>query len=397
MTINQGKQAYNSKLVFMAACLGMLLFGIVLISLGSILPHLRDRFGLSDLSTGSLLTILPFGLLIGSLVFGPIVDRYGFKILLLASGLMIFLGLEGIVLTGNIAILRIAVFLIGFGGGAINGGTNAMAADTAEGDRGARLSLLGVFFGIGALGVPLLLGLLIHILPYDKILLWIGIFVLLSTVFFLIVKFPPPKQPQGFPIKEAGRLMRNPWIILTGFVLFIQSGMEGLANNWSTTFLQDNKDFLNQHALFSLTCLVAGMTAMRLILGWALHHVKSSRVLIGSIGLSIAGSLLVFLAETHFATYAGMAILGAGLSACFPVVMGYVAGRYTQLSGTALSIVLVLALLGNMACNYGMGLIANAFGTGMLPAVIAGGVFLQLFLLILVLKSMANNKQNNNS
>jgi fucose permease len=395
--INQGKQSYNSSLVFMAACLGILLFGIVLISLGSILPHLRDRFELSNLSTGSLLTILPFGLLIGSLLFGPFVDRYGYKILLLASGLMIFLGLEGIVYTSNIAILRIAVFLIGFGGGAINGGTNAMAADTAEGDRGARLSLLGVFFGVGALGVPLLLGLLTHILPYDKILFWIGIFVLLSTISFLLIKFPPPKQPRGFPIKEAGRLIKNPWIILTGFVLFIQSGMEGLANNWSTTFLQDNKEFLDQHALFSLTCLVAGMTTMRLILGWALHHMKSSRVLIGSIGLSIAGSLLVLLADTHMATYAGMAILGAGLSACFPVVMGYVAGRYSGLSGTALSIVLVLALLGNMACNYGMGLMANAFGTGMLPVVIAGGVFLQLFLLLLVLKRMANNKHNNNS
>jgi fucose permease len=325
------------------------------------------------------------------------VDRYGYKILLLASGLMIFFGLEGIVLTSNIVILRISVFLIGFGGGAINGGANAMAADTAEGDRGARLSLLGVFFGIGALGVPLLLGLLIHILSYDKILFWIGIFVLLSTVFFLIIKFPPPKQPQGFPIKEASRLMKDPWILLTGFVLFIQSGMEGLANNWSTTFLQDNKDFLNQHALFSLTCLVAGMTAMRLILGWALHQVKSNLVLVGSIGLSIAGSLLVLLTETHFATYAGMAILGAGLAACFPVVMGYVAGRNIQLSGTALSIVLVLALMGNMVCNYGMGLIANAHGTGMLPAVIAGGVFLQLFLILLVLKRMLKNKHNNNS
>jgi fucose permease len=383
-------------LVFVAACLGMLLFGIVLISLGSILPHLRDRFGLSDLSTGSLLTILPFGLLIGSLVFGPIVDRYGYKILLLACGLIVFFGLEGIVLTSNIMILRISIFLIGFGGGAINGGTNALAADTAKGDRGARLSLLGVFFGIGALGVPLLLGLLIHSLSYEKILFWVGIFVLLPTIFFLIVDFPPPKQPQGFPIKEATRLLKDPWIILTGFVLFIQSGMEGLANNWSTTFLQDNKDFINQHALFGLTCLVTGMTAMRLILGWALHHVQSSRVLVGSIGLSIAGSLIVLLTETHFATYVGMAILGAGLAACFPIVMGYVAGKYTQLSGTALSIVLVLALVGNMVCNYGMGVIANACGTGILPAVIGGGVFLQLFLLLLVLKRMGKNKHINN-
>jgi len=391
------EKTYNKHLVFVAASLGMLLFGIVLISLGSILPHLRDRFELSDLSTGSLLTLLPFGILLGSLIFGPVVDRYGYKILLLSSGLMIFFGLEGIFLTGNMTILRISVFLIGFGGGAINGGANAMAADTAEGDRGARLSLLGVFFGIGALGVPLLLGLLIHVLSYEKILFWIGILVFLSTLSFLLIKFPPPKQPQGFPIREASKLLRDPWIILTGFVLFIQSGMEGLANNWSTTFLQDNKEFINQHALFSLSCLVTGMIVMRLILGWALNRVKSAQVLIGSIGLSIAGSLLVYLTETPLATYAGMSILGAGLAACFPVVMGYVAGRYTSLSGTALSMVLVLALSGNMVCNYGMGLIANVHGTGLLPAVIAGGVFLQLFLILLVLKRMATNKHNNNS
>lgn len=384
-------RTFNSLQVFVAAGLGMLLFGIVLISLGSVLPHLRDHFGLSDMSTGALLSILPFGLLIGSLVFGPIVDRYGYKILLLACGFLVFAGLEGIALTSNIRILQISIFLIGFGGGAINGGANALVADTTEGDRGARLSLLGVFFGIGALGVPFLLGLLIHILSYEKILFWIGIFVLLPTFFYLIIDFPPPKHPQGLPIKDAAKLVKDPWIILTGFVLFIQSGMEGLANNWSTTYLQENKEFLNQHALFSLTCLVSGMTAMRLILGWALPHLRSNLVLVGSIGLSIMGAVIILLTETHMATYAGMILLGAGLAACFPVIMGYVAGNYSHLSGTALSMVLVLALLGNMACNYGMGIIANAYGTGLLPAVIVGGLFLQLFLLLLVLNRSVKN------
>jgi len=378
---------YSSRLAFAAASLGMLLFGIVLISLGSILPHLRDLFKLSDLSTGSLLSILPFGLLIGSLVFGPLVDRFGYKILLLACTILVFAGLEGIALTGNIIVLRISIFLIGFGGGAINGGANALAADTAEGDRGARLSLLGVFFGIGALGVPFLLGLLSHVLPYDRILVWIGVFVLLPAIFYLLIPFPPPKHPQGFPLKDAARLLKNRWIILAGFILFIQSGMEGLANNWSTTYLQEHKDFLNQHALFSLTCLVAGMTFMRLILGWALHRVRSSLVLIASVGLSIAGSAIILLTGTQLASYVGMALLGAGLAACFPVIMGKVTGKYTQFSGTALSIVLVLALLGNMACNYGMGVVANTWGTGVLPVVIAGGMFLQVFLIIPTLRN----------
>jgi fucose permease len=375
-------KSLRNHLIFAAASLAMLLFGIVLISLGSVLPHLRAHFNLSELATGSLLSILPFGLLLGSLVFGPLVDRYGYKIVFLVSSLLIFAGLEGIALTGHVWILRISIFFIGFGGGAINGSANALAADTTEGDRGARLSLLGVFFGIGALGVPFLLGLLAETLPYDRILLWIGIFVLLPLMVYLFINFPPPKNPQGFPLKDARGLLKDPWIISAGFILFIQSGMEGLANNWSTTFLYDNKGFLNQHALFSLTCLVGGMTAMRLILGWALHHIRSGLVLVLSVGLSLSGSVIILLTETQVATYTGMAILGAGLSACFPVIMGQVAGKYTRLSGTALSVVLVLALLGNMLCNYGMGIIATSWGTRVLPLVIAGGLLIQLLLIL---------------
>jgi fucose permease len=386
------EKSYRSNLVFIAASMAMLLFGIVLISLGSVLPHLRELFGLSELSTGTLLSILPFGLLVGSLVFGPIVDRYGYKILLVACVLLVFAGLEGIALTRNMMILRLSIFLIGFGGGAINGGANALAADTATGDRGAKLSLLGVFFGIGALGVPFLLGLLSDALPYDRILFWIGIFVLLPALFYLLIDFPPPKNPQGFPLKDATGLLKDRWIILAGFILFIQSGMEGLANNWSTTYLQENKDFLNQHALFSLTCLVAGMTAMRLLLGWALHHIPSGLVLVVSIALSVSGSLLIHLTGNQMAAYVGMAILGAGLAACFPVIMGQVAGTYAQLSGTALSIVLVLALLGNMLCNYGMGFLASTWGNKVLPLVIGGGLLIQLFLIIPALYKSGKKK-----
>jgi len=391
------KESHNSTLVFVAACLGILLFGIVLISLGSILPHLRDRFGLSDLATGSLLTLLPFGLLIGSLLFGPIVDRYGYKILLLTSSLMIFAGLEGIVFSRHIMVLRLSILLISIGGGAINGATNAVAADTAGGDRGARLSLLGVFFGLGALGVPFLLGLLSDILPNERILFWIGIFVLFPALFFLLVRFPPPKQAQGFPIKKAARLLKDPWILLVGLVLFLQSGVEGLANNWSTTFLQENKAFINQHALFSLSIMVLGMTTMRLILGWALHKIQSGRVLLVSIGISLAASFLIWFVDSRTATYVGMGLLGAGFAASFPVLMGYVAGKYEELSGTALSLVLVMALVGNMICNYAMGFFASAFGTGMLPLVLAGGVFLQFFLLLWILKLMVPGEHPNDT
>lgn len=385
------KGTYNKVSVFAAASLGMLLFGIVLISLGSILPYLRDRFGLSELSTGSLLATLPFGLLLGSLAFGPIVDRFGYKVLLVTCTILIFVGLEGIALTHHYNILLISVFIIGIGGGAINGGTNALVSDISEVNRGANLSLLGVFFGLGALGVPILLGLLIHSLSYEKILVWIGLSVLIPAFFFFVIGFPPPKQPQGFPIKGALKLLKDPLIILMGLVLFFQSGLEGLANNWTTTFLQEEKGFMKNHALFSLSYLILGMIVMRLVLGWALQHVKSNLVLIGSIGLSLVGCLVIFYTATQSFTYMGMIILGVGLAACFPVILGYAGSTYGHLSGTAFGIILALALLGNMVINFGMGIIAKAYDTGKLPVVIVVSLLIQFFILLFVLKRVKRN------
>jgi len=65
----------NRRVVFAASCAGMLLFGIVMISLGSLLPSLTARFGLNEVAVGSLASLLPLGILAGSVVFGPVVDR----------------------------------------------------------------------------------------------------------------------------------------------------------------------------------------------------------------------------------------------------------------------------------------------------------------------------------
>ena len=97
---------YKQDVVFAAACLGMFLFGIVLISLGSILPLVTLRFGLDLRAAGSLSALLPLGILLGSMLFGPVVDLYGYKDLMLACALLIALSLERIAFAWGTAILR---------------------------------------------------------------------------------------------------------------------------------------------------------------------------------------------------------------------------------------------------------------------------------------------------
>ena len=50
-----------------------------MITLGAVLPSLIAKLNLSGLQTTSLVTFLPLGMLAGSLIFGPIVDRFGHK------------------------------------------------------------------------------------------------------------------------------------------------------------------------------------------------------------------------------------------------------------------------------------------------------------------------------
>ena len=133
---------FNKKLVYGAACAGLLLFGIGLITLGSVAPDLKTKFHLDEISSGTLFSILPLGILTGSLLFGPICDKYGYKLLLTIACILMFCGFEGIAYSANLSLLKLSVFFFGVGGGAINGATNAAVADISAKDKGAELSIL---------------------------------------------------------------------------------------------------------------------------------------------------------------------------------------------------------------------------------------------------------------
>ena len=179
--------------------------------------------------------------------------------------------------------MYVCIFFIGFGGGIINGGTNALVADISTENKGANLSLLGVFFGIGALGMPLLLGILSKHFDYTTILSAVGFFMFLPVIYFLLIRFPTPKQAQGFPLKEGIKLLKQPALLLTGFFLFFQSGVESLINNWTTTFLQTKLKITNEAALYALSFSVVGLTVARLLLGVLLKKISSFIVMMVSL------------------------------------------------------------------------------------------------------------------
>jgi FHS family glucose/mannose:H+ symporter-like MFS transporter len=375
---------YKRNQVFAAACIALLLFGIILITLGSILPAITEKFKLDELSTGKMVSLLPSGILIGSLLFGPIVDRFGYKVLLISSVLISIIGLEGLAFTKSFAMLRACIFNTGLGGGCINGGTNALVADISAVNKGANLSLLGVFFGIGALGMPLLLGVLSKFYQYPAIISGVGLLMLLIIIYFVAIRFPLPKLAQGFPIKEGIKLLKEPALLLTAFFLFFQSGVEGLVNNWTTTFLKLKLNTSSEDALYALTFYVAGLTITRLVLGSLLKKMSSYVLQLISLLLIAAGSVMILYTSSYAFAFPGLIITGIGLSAGFPVILGYIGQLYEKLSGTAFSIALVIALTGNTMINYFFGLIAHYYTATRLPVLILVCTACMIIILLLI-------------
>jgi len=381
---------YNKRVVFWAACAGMLLFGVCMITLGSVASDLRIKLQLNELSSGTLFSILPLGFLAGSFIFGPIADKYGYKILLVISTLCLFAGFEGLAFTSSAGMLKLFIMFIGIGGGAINGATNALVSDISDREKGANISLLGVFYGLGALGMPLILALLKGRISFEIIVAMVGAGTLLAGVYFLIIKFPPPKQAKGIPLARSLKLVKDKVLITIALFLCFQSGFEGIINNWTTTYLINRLSIGESSALFALSSFVAGMVIMRLLIGSIFRSFSSKKLLIISFLLILPGLILLKTALAFNISIAGLILLGAGLSAGFPIMLGFVGNLYTELSGTAFSLVFFIALIGNTIINLLMGFVAQRFGIEHLITFALAETVIMILLATIILNKTKN-------
>ena len=378
----------QKKLAFIAAYSCIFIFGICAVSVGLILPDVITKYSINEIEAGVIASLLPLGILAGSFVFGPVVDRYGYKYLLIFCVLSVILSLEGIAYSENLFLLKSSIFFIGFGGGILNGSTSALVSDLSDGNIGANLSVLGVYFGIGAFGMPLLIGSLSNIFTSSEIIAYIGFFLFIPVVYFILISFPKPKITRQFPFKEFLQMTKDPVIILIGVFLFFESGVEGITNSWTTTYLRDVVVAEKDQALFALSVLVLSLTLTRIVLGYVLRRVSSALIQLISICIAAAGALVLMFSVTYGSTLLGLILLGAGFASGFPIFLGYVGELYKEMSGTAFSFVMVIALIGNMIINYMMGVIAQVAGMKHFSSLLLSCLAIMLIVLYFVVKQL---------
>lgn len=377
----------DRTIAFVANFTGIFLFGVSMVVIGSILPLLKSRFGMGDMDAGGLFSILPVGLLIGSVSFGPIVDKLGYRWVLSVASFFLALGFFGIAHAGSIHWLRICVFLFGMGGGTVNGGTSALVSDLSEGKgKIMNLNWLGLFYGIGAFSMPVLLSVVKEI-HYLRVIDVISMISLLLAVAFLLIGYPLAVKKEKISLQLIRVFIRNRLFMAICSYLFFQSAFEAIINNWSVSFFIGELGVSQNKALVALSFSVLGIIGMRLLTGSLLKNIHHFRLVQLSLVLFSLGLICLSVPSSFYAHLLGLFFIGGGLAPGFPVMLGLVGEIFEGFSGTAFSFVMLIALTGNILINYLTGMLTESFGMGMYPYVILTEIGMMIIIFFLITKT----------
>lgn len=347
----------RAGLLFTVAAAQMLVFGVVMALLGALLPELasRLRFGLAR--AGSLFAAMNAAMLGASLAAGVIIDRLGFRLPMAAGPLLAGAAMATIAAATSFFHLVVAMALLGLGGGALNTASNSLTADIhpEPGAKNAALNRLGVFFGVGALSMPLLAGALLARAGPGPLLAAGATSCVLLAVASGVLRYPAPKARGGGESAGVGRLLHEPLVLILSILLLFESGNEFLLGGYLSTFLVTVLGLPVSAASFSLASYWAAILAARLVWSRLLLKLDGRRVILGSAAGAAVLSAALVAAVAPVTALAFVPLLGVSLSAIFPTTLGLAGARFPEQSGSVFGLLFAAALVGGMSLPWAAG------------------------------------------
>jgi fucose permease len=362
------------------------MFGLALALLGTLfgLPEMRGRLGVNLAQQGDLFLLLYSGILVANLAAGPTIDHFGHRPVLLIASALVTLALAGFAVATGFAAAAVAAILLGAGGGGLNTAATALVSDLFESERGSMLSYLGIFFGVGALFIPLLAASLAARFTVMELLLFAAGLAGACLMTFAALRFPAAQARGSVSLFQTLRVARNPGVLLFGFILFFQSGTEGAVAGWTSSYL-GTLGASPQTATWILSGYWAAMMAGRALTGLVLRKVSKEQVLLASVIGALAGCVVLFAATSVFVLGICAAFLGLFFASVFPATLAMAGDRYPQSAGSVYALLFSVAVFGGMSFPWAIGHIGQSFGVraGLVLPIFGMGMILVLLLSII--------------
>ncbi len=335
------------------------LYGTVASLLGTLLPSLSSQFHLTPSQNGYLASVQAAGLLLATLIAGPLMDSKGIK-LTLASGLFLML-LSLIALLGarSWPVLLVPLFILGIGSGMTVAAANTLASQVDENKRAAMVNFANIFFGLGGLATPFVAA---NVLAGSPIRLAYVVGLLALAVLFLglLTAMPAGSRQSGFHISEIAKIEPRSLLLLLCTINFLYAGCEVGFWNWLPKYLISR----GLHARTALNILgfgfACGMIAGRLLAMRMLRRLSAITVCtLGASAMVVATLATIYLGNPSLATIA-IFCSGAAMGPVFPSAIGITGGAFRRITATCIGLVITSGWFGAAVTSWLIGRTAGS-------------------------------------
>ena len=332
--------------------------GICAISAGVVVSLLQEEYGFAYGMTGTLLSLMSIGNLIAGFLVGVLPGALGMKrsVLLLTIGYAVGYSLMG--LTGAVAVLALAFFLVGIAKGSVMNTCTILVSDNSA-NRTRGMNLMHSCYACGALLCPFLIAAAARV----STALAVFLLAVLGLMLWLVYGFTPlgggsqktarTKEAIDWSFLHAPRF----WL-LTG-LLFCQNAAEQSVTGWMVTYFKGSGIIAGSLAAYTVTVMWGATLVARLLIAFVFPFKNPRKAMVGMSVLCTFFYVLLVRADTQ-----GMAIVllfafAFSMAGLNPTAVAS-AGRMTSV--TSMGIMLPAASSGAILMPWIIGIVAEKAG-----------------------------------
>jgi fucose permease len=386
----------QEKRQFRTCYMTFALNGVLALTVGSLLPYVRDACGLDYLFAGLLVSLHSIGNLIASFVSGLLPLAVGRRKSILLFSACYSVSFTILLLTQSHVLLALAFFLTGFSRGAVSNFNNSVINEIAPG-RASALNALHACFALGAFSAPLLVMFCAQTIGIWQMMCFIMMafglceFILYATMPISQSKFKKGKTAAA----DLGFLKCRQFWLTTGTLFFYLCTEQGVIG-WMVTYFKDSGIMSDAYAQTMASVLWILILAGRLSAAYLARRSDKSKLMLAmGIGMTVFFAIVMLSRSLPVITF-GIAGFGFSMAGIYPTAVSQ-CGGIIKTYPLAWSFILTTASFGSILMPSVIGAVAESFGIllGMSTVVLATLVTLCFILVNLIYNTKRDNPAAN--
>jgi len=319
------------------------------------------ELGLTLADRGTLISALFVGLLIGSLVSGPLVDALGYRASLALSAASVAVCLPLLAMAPTATLMGAALSALGLAAAGMNTAANALSSDLFPDERARRMNRLAVFFGLGGLAMPAAIVLASGAASWRAVVVGGGVLAALVAVACARVRLGAsvPARTQS-TIGAFRDVAGQPGFVWFAILLMLGGGNEASMAGWTSTYLNAS-GFSAAAATWTLSSHWLGLIFARVLLSTRIEHAKRATIMRSALCGAVCVATFVSVPVPAVLALAPFAI-GFAIALVVPTALALAGDRYAGNAGTLFGLLLTLAQVGGITLPAAIGFVSDRSG-----------------------------------